>query len=88
VIVFLFQDQPFAQSRTEVTEQTARGWLHGGTNVLPREAAERQFDDGDCTALVYEFASDGSAVNKVASKLTGKRHLEKAGVLPLFAQAK
>jgi uncharacterized caspase-like protein len=87
VIVFIFQYMPFSQSRQDVTRDTAYKWLHEGLNVLPREMAERSFDEGDCTALVYEFASYGSAVSRVASNLTGMQHLEKAGVLALL-QAK
>jgi len=34
-----------------------------------------------CTALIYEFASDGTNVHVVESRLTGKEHLEKAGLL-------
>jgi hypothetical protein len=88
VIVFIFQDQPFAQSRQEVTGDVARSWLSEGLNVLPTEQAQRSFADGDCTALVYEFASTGKVVSRVTSRLTGKQHLEKAGVLTLLAQSR
>jgi hypothetical protein len=81
VIVFIFQEQPFAQSREEVTGPAARSWLSEGLNALPRELAQRSFAEGDCTALIYEFASTGAAVSRVASRLTGKQHLEQAGVL-------
>src|SRR5262245_43377112 len=80
VIVFGLQDNPFRQSSEQVTGQQAREWLRTGANVLPRELAERAYA-GDCTVLVYEFASDGTAVRVVESRLTGRQHLEKAGVL-------
>jgi hypothetical protein len=81
VIVFILQDAPFRQSpEQQITGQQARAWLRTGANVLPRELAERGYK-GDCTVLVYEFASDGTAVRVVESRLTGLQHLEKAGVL-------
>jgi hypothetical protein len=80
VIVFVLQDLPFSQSSQSITGEDARAWLRTGANVLPPEVAGRPFGGGHCTALVYEFASDGSAVRVVESRLTGKEHLEKAGV--------
>jgi hypothetical protein len=80
VIVFVLQDTPFRQSSEQITGQQAREWLRTGANVLPRELMERAYT-GDCTVLVYEFASDGTAVRVVESRLTGRQHLEKAGVL-------
>ncbi len=84
VIVFVLQDLPFSQSSANVTGEEARAWLTAGANVLPQEIAMRPFggaDGGHCTALIYEFASDGSTVHVVESRLTGKEHLEKAGLL-------
>jgi hypothetical protein len=81
VIVFILQDAPFSQDpKQPVTGQQARAWLRTGANVLPRELADRGYR-GDCTVLVYEFASDGTAVRVVESRLTGLQHLEKSGVL-------
>jgi hypothetical protein len=81
MIVFVLQDAPFSQDpKQPVTGQQARAWLPTGANVLPRELAERGYR-GDCTVLVYEFASDGTAVRVVESRLTGLQHLEKSGVL-------
>jgi len=86
VIAFIIQDAPFAQSAEQITGDQARSWLRSGANVLPRELAERSFA-GHCTALVYEFASDGAAVRVVESRLTGRQHLEKAGVLAVLGRA-
>jgi hypothetical protein len=86
VIVFILQDAPFHQSSEQITGQQARAWLRSGANVLPRELAERAYT-GHCTALVYEFASDGTAVRVVESRLTGRQHLEKAGVLAVLGRA-
>jgi hypothetical protein len=84
VIVFIVQSQPFAQSPQPPTEDQVRNWLTSGVNVLPPEIALRPFDGGHVTAIVYEFASDGTSVHLVQSALTGKEHLEKAGVLSLL----
>jgi hypothetical protein len=84
VIVFVIQDLPFTQSSEQLTGPQARAWLRSGANVLPPELGERPFAGGHCTVLVYEFASDGTTVHVVESALTGKQHLEKAGVLALL----
>ena len=84
VIVFILQDRPFTQSSQQITEADARAWLRTGANALPSEVAARSFADGICTALIYEFASDGTAVRLVESQLTGRQHLEKAGVMALL----
>lgn len=88
LIVFILQDRPFTQSSEQVTETQARRWLRSGANVLPRDIAERAFGDGNCTALIYEFTSDGSNAKVVDSQLTGRQHLEKSGVLSVLEKAK
>ena len=84
VIVFVLQDLPFSQSSKKITGEDARAWLRSGANVLPFAVARRSFAGGHLYLLVYEFASDGSTVRVVESRLTGKQHLEKAGVLSLL----
>jgi len=84
VIVFVLQDLPFSQVPQPVTGEDARGWLSSGANIMPPEIANRIFAGAHCTVLVYEFASNGVAVRVVGSNLTGKQHLEKAGVLSLL----
>src|SRR5262249_1980853 len=74
VIVFVLQDTPFTQTAVRTTGDQARAWLRTGANALPREFLERAFG-GTCTALVYEFASDGAMARLVESRLTGKQHL-------------
>jgi hypothetical protein len=54
---------------------------------LPRDIAGRNFAGLDCTALIYEFASDGDKVRVVDSRLNGKQHLHKAGVLSLLVKS-
>jgi hypothetical protein len=84
VIVFILQDLPFSQSPQTIGEGEARAWLSNGFNFLPLAIANHPFaPGGHCTVLVYEFASDGKAVHEITSGLTGKQHLEKAGVLSL-----
>ena len=88
VIVFILQDLPFSQSSANITGEEARAWLTTGANVLPPEIAARPFGGsygGHCTALIYEFASDGTKVRVVESRLTGKEHLDKAGLLAALA---
>ena len=82
VIVFILQDLPFSQSSRTINQREATAWLMSGFNILPTSIAERPFaPGGHCTVLVYEFASDGRTVDVITSGLTGKQHLEKAGVL-------
>ena len=87
VIVFVLQDRPFVQSPNGVSGQQALSWLRTGANMLPREVADRPFDKGEVSVLIYEFASDGMAVRRIDSSLTGKQHLEKAGVLSYLERA-
>jgi hypothetical protein len=82
VIVFIIQDQPFTQAPEKtLSGEQAEALLPSGANVLPPEVAERPVADSHCTALIYEFANDGTAMRKVQSRLTGMQHLEKAGLL-------
>ncbi len=87
VIAFILQDPSFVQSDHVISADEARKWLTSGGNVLPPEIARLPFGDGHCTVLVYEFASDGSKVALVESKLTGKQHLEKSGLLTVLQRA-
>jgi hypothetical protein len=84
VIVFVLQDVPFSQSAENITAEQAHAWLTSGLNVLSPQVAQRPFNGGHVTVLIYEFASDGSKVQVVTSQLTGKQHLEKAGLLTVL----
>lgn len=86
VIVFVLQDLPFSQSAETITAQQAHAWLTSGANVLPREIANLPFAGAHVTVLIYEFASDGKKVQVVTSQLTGKQHLERAGLLTVLDQ--
>jgi uncharacterized caspase-like protein len=87
LIVFILQDTPFVQSNTKLDGSEARQMIAKGANVLPAETGKRSFAGSHCTVLVYEFASDGKAVHMVESHLTGKQHLDKAGVLSSLGKA-
>jgi hypothetical protein len=84
VIVFVVQDLPFSQSAESITAQQAQAWLTIGANVLTPEIAALPFAGAHVTVLIYEFASDGSKVQVITSQLTGKQHLEKAGLLAVL----
>ena len=87
VIVFILQEQAFTQAEQKATGKDAETWLAEGAFKLPGWLANRPYGkDSTCTALIYEFESDGAAVKSVVSPLTGKQHLEKAGVLPSLAE--
>jgi hypothetical protein len=82
VIVFILQEKPFEQSPDkQLSSKQAGELLVSGANVLPPEVAERPVEGSHCTALIYEFANDGNGLHKVeSSRLTGRQHLEKAGL--------
>ncbi len=89
LIVFVIQANPFIPSTARIDEPQARALISHGANVLPAETAKRSFDGNYCTALIYEFSSSGKAVSFLAqSPLTGRQHLEKAGVLSLLGKPK
>jgi len=71
--VFILRDLP--------VPQPPGAWRASGRNKLPPIIALRTFSGGHCTVLVYEFSSDGTAVKLLSTSLTGKEHLEKAGLL-------
>lgn len=81
IIVFIFRELSFSQSPAPPTEKDARDWLRIGLNVLPADVASQKFGNRACTALIYEFESDGTVVRAVESRLTGRRHLVKAGII-------
>jgi hypothetical protein len=80
LIVFIIQNSPFNQSEDKLSKDEARKMMSKGANVLPADIAQQPFT-GHCTVLIYEFDNDGKAVHLVESRLTGKQHLEKAGLL-------
>lgn len=82
VIVFILQEKAFASSEEKASGKDAETWLQTGAIKLPAWLANRPFGrDSTCTAMIYEFQSDGNSVKGVVSNLTGKQHLQKAGLL-------
>jgi Caspase domain len=83
VIVFVIAEKPFSQSPSQqLSGKQAGDLLKSGADVLPPEVAQRPVEGSHCKALIYEFANDGNELHKVeSSHLTGKQHLEKAGLL-------
>ena len=82
-----FRSLAFTQSTQKISEGDARALLYTGTNVLPPNCA-RPYGESRCTVLIYEFASDGAQVQLVESHLTGRDHLQRAGVLSLLQSTK
>ncbi len=87
-IVFMLQDQPFTQGDKPANEKEARDWISRGANLISPDVGRKPFAGSHCTALIYEFASDGSAVRLVESRLTGKDHLAKSGLLTALEAAR
>jgi hypothetical protein len=86
-IVFILQEASFRTSGIKATAEDAEKWLTQGLIKLPSELASKPFGkDSTCTALIYEFTSAGTAEKPVPvkSSLTGKQHLQKAGLLALL----
>lgn len=86
IIVFILERVPFTQGDEGVTSYEAKSWLPRGIDVLPPVVGQLPFSStpseiAHCDALIYEFANDGSVERKVYSRLTGKQHLEKSGIL-------
>jgi hypothetical protein len=83
VIVFVIQRTPFGQSpEKQLSGKQAQELLQSGADVLPSEGAQRPVEGSHCTALIYEFANHGRGLHKIeSSRLTGKEHLEKAGLI-------
>jgi uncharacterized caspase-like protein len=87
LIVFIIQDTPFVASAKTMAEPEARALIRQGANVLPADTGARAFAGNHCTALIYEFSSDGKTVDLLAeSPLTGKQHLDKAGLLSMLGK--
>ena len=87
-IVFILQDQPFAQDDKPASEQQARAWISRGANIISPDLGQKSYAGAHCTALIYEFASDGASVKLVDGGLTGKEHLARSGLLAALEPAR
>jgi hypothetical protein len=89
IFVFVIQDTPLHQDPGKVlTDLDARALFRGGLNFLPSEIQQRHLENGNCTALIYEFLNDGSGVRPVPQHLDGRTHLDKAGLQALLGENK
>ena len=88
VIVFVVTSHPFSQADAKVTSEEAQVWVSSGLNALPEDIASRDYSSAhNCTALIYEFKQIGKHTKLMdPSQLTGKTHLNKAGLMAAFAK--
>ena len=88
VIVFVVTSHPFSQADAKATSEEAQVWVSSGLNALPEDIASRDYSSAhNCTALIYEFKQTGKHTKLMdPSQLTGKTHLNKAGLMAAFAK--
>lgn len=87
IVVFVVTPHPFSQSETAVDRDEAMDWLREGLNALPSSVATQEYtDEFTTTALVYEFEQPESRepMLSLPSRLTGKAHLDKAGLTSML----
>jgi hypothetical protein len=86
VIVFVIGGRFVSPSPRSAKEKEVLDWLSQGADSLPEEISKRSFDQ-KVTALIYEFESKDVkllAQVVVPGMLTGRAHLERAGLLGLI----
>lgn len=88
VIVFVVTSQAFPQLDVKVTSEQSKGWVSGGLNKLPEKIGNQEYSAAhSCTALIYEFKKTGKHAELVdPSQITGKTHLDKAGLMAAFTK--
>jgi hypothetical protein len=88
VIVFVVTSQAFPQRDVKVTSEQSKAWVSGGLNKLPEKIGNQEYSAAHgCTALIYEFKQTGKHADLVdPSQITGKTHLDKAGLMAAFAK--
>jgi hypothetical protein len=84
IFVFIITSEIVVQSGTPVTQGEAETWFVEGANKLPSEMGVLPYTaDHTTTVYVYEFVQSGlggSANQNIPSSITGKQHLEAAGL--------
>ncbi|MGH8487930.1 MAG: hypothetical protein ACREXS_03395 [Gammaproteobacteria bacterium] len=84
IIVFIVTDLPVTQEKKEPTRAQATEWLNSGALSLPPSIGGQPYSGNYyTTALIYEFergAGDQGAALKIPSDLSGKTHLQRAGI--------
>jgi hypothetical protein len=88
VIVFIVTSKAFPQRDLKVTSEESKLWVSSGLNKLPEEIGNQEYSSGhSCTALIYEFKQTGKHAQLMdPSQITGKTHLDKAGLMAAFAK--
>ena len=83
VIAFIVTDLPWQQNAPRPTEEQAMQWLSTGLNALPAAVRDMRYTANyQSTALVYEFAKDGTGARfREIGTADPMTHLEKAGLL-------
>lgn len=86
VILFVLGGS-FGQSGRAPTREEAKDWLGKGITALPHEVAELPLGTANCTVLVYEFESNGSAATLVTDgALPAGLQLKRSGILASLSQ--
>ncbi len=84
IFVFIVTSNLVVQSGTPVTQGEAENWIVEGANKLPSwMAAQPYTKEHSCTVYIYEFIQSGvggKANQNVPSDITGRQHLERAGL--------
>jgi hypothetical protein len=89
VIVFVVTSKAFPQRDVKVTSEESKQWVSSGLNKLPEEIGNQEYSRAhSCTALIYEFKRpEGQHARLMEpSQITGKTHLNKAGLMSAFAK--
>jgi len=84
VFVFIVTSDIVVQSGTPVSQGQAGTWFIGGANKLPIEMEAWPYTENHtCTVYIYEFVQSGVGENanqNIPSTITGRQHLERAGL--------
>jgi hypothetical protein len=84
VLVFIVTSDLVVQSGTAVAQGTAQTWIVQGANKFPRDMDLMPYtSEYTTTVYIYEFIQSGVNANanqNIPSSLTGKQHLERAGL--------
>jgi hypothetical protein len=90
VIAFIATPHSFTPKNVEVTSDQTTEWFFGGSTTLPEEIGNREYSASHaCTAFIYEFRriAGGQPEFVKPSQMTGRTHLEKAGLWLALAKA-
>jgi hypothetical protein len=84
IFVFIITSDIVIQSGTPVTQGEAQTWFVEGANKLPSDMETLPYtNEHTTTVYIYEFVQSGVGANanqNIPSTITGKQHLERAGL--------